>query len=537
MKDKKHIDELFKERFKNFEATPSPQVWTNIQAKLNKEKDRKVVPLWLRWSGVAAILILLLLAGNAIFDPFGTSNDNSITTETTDEVDPSDNVDVITNDSEDSNSEIASEDDIDTMEEASDENSEGEKNYKPEDPVVKQSGTSRDAVANENIPKQKTEIDNRDPKIKRDAVETIRDTQDATAKTTENKTEAEKNTGNEKNIIPEKEVIVKENTGIANTEKNTEDKNTNIDKEDDIIKRDIDIIDTETPVVTATENENTEKTEEKTDEKTTENENEKRSLIDVINEKNEKEAVAKNNTPDRRWEVTPNVGPVYYDSFGSGSSIDPSFSDNPQSSDINFSYGVAVSYNITERFSVRSGVNSVRLSYSTGGIELADGPVSVGLKSVNYGDQQTVTTAFDAGTLATTPMGGPFEDVRPKSGGGNPQIIQRINYYEVPVEMRYSLLNKRFGVSMIGGFSTLFLGNNEISVADGTLRTTLGEANNLNSLSFATNIGLGFDYKISRSLRFNLEPILKYQLNPYSDSSVNFRPYYFGIYTGLSFKF
>ncbi|MFT6826142.1 MAG: hypothetical protein ACJAYD_000696, partial [Patiriisocius sp.] len=62
-------------------------------------------------------------------------------------------------------------------------------------------------------------------------------------------------------------------------------------------------------------------------------------------------------------------------------------------------------------------------------------------------------------------------------------------------------------------------------------------ANNLSYLSFATNIGLGVHYKLSNSFKFNVEPMFKYQLNPYTDSAVDFKPYYVGVYTGLSFKF
>jgi hypothetical protein len=65
----------------------------------------------------------------------------------------------------------------------------------------------------------------------------------------------------------------------------------------------------------------------------------------------------------------------------------------------------------------------------------------------------------------------------------------------------------------------------------------LGEANNLTSVSFSTNVGLGFDYKLSKKFKFNIEPMFKYQLNPYTDSSINFKPYYLGVYTGLSYKF
>ncbi|HBY67528.1 MAG TPA: hypothetical protein DEG69_07095, partial [Flavobacteriaceae bacterium] len=112
------------------------------------------------------------------------------------------------------------------------------------------------------------------------------------------------------------------------------------------------------------------------------------------------------------------------------------------------------------------------------------------------------------------PMDG-FGSVTPKSTGGNAQIIQDISYYEVPLELKYAIVNNRFGVNMIGGLSTLFLGNNEISVEDGGFRSVLGEANNLNQVSFTTNVGVGFDYKISKRLKFNVEPMFKYQLNPY----------------------
>ena len=92
-------------------------------------------------------------------------------------------------------------------------------------------------------------------------------------------------------------------------------------------------------------------------------------------------------------------------------------------------------------------------------------------------------------------------------------------------------------MNLIGGLSTLFLGNNDIAVEAGSFQSTLGEANNLTSVSFSTNVGLGFDYKLSKKFKFNVEPMFKYQLNPYTDSSVNFQPYYVGVYTGLSYKF
>src|SRR5690606_12497288 len=201
------------------------------------------------------------------------------------------------------------------------------------------------------------------------------------------------------------------------------------------------------------------------------------------------------------------------------------------------SYGVQVSYALSNRLSVRTGLNNVDLSYSTSGIEIGTGPVAVALRSVDYGSRQVVVTAADKGAFANANSSNGFGNITPKSTQGDARLIQNINYYEVPVELKYALINNKIGVNLIGGLSTLLLGNNEISVKADNFSTVLGDANNLSSVSFSTNVGLGLDYKLSKKFTFNIEPMFKYQLNPYTDSSVNFKPYYLGVYSGFSFKF
>ena len=59
MKDKKNIERIFQETFKDFEETPREQVWENIQSRLeNKKRDRKIIPIWFWYAGVAALLLL-----------------------------------------------------------------------------------------------------------------------------------------------------------------------------------------------------------------------------------------------------------------------------------------------------------------------------------------------------------------------------------------------------------------------------------------------------------------------------------------------
>ena len=116
-------------------------------------------------------------------------------------------------------------------------------------------------------------------------------------------------------------------------------------------------------------------------------------------------------------------------------------------------------------------------------------------------------------------------------------LNHEFNYLEVPLELKYALVNKKIGINMIGGISTLFLQGNELSIESGDFTTKVGRVNNLNEVSFSGNLGLGVDYKLNEQFILNLEPIFKYQFNAIDDNEGNFRPYYFGVYTGVSFKF
>ena len=72
MKDYKNIDRLFQEKFREFEQTPPPEVWDNINTSLygKPKKDRRVFALW--FSGIAAGLAILFSINN----PFVTTKTN-----------------------------------------------------------------------------------------------------------------------------------------------------------------------------------------------------------------------------------------------------------------------------------------------------------------------------------------------------------------------------------------------------------------------------------------------------------------------------
>lgn len=522
MKEKKNIDELFKGGFEKMEATPSPRVWENIQTELKKEKkDRQVIPLWIRFGSVAALLALLFTVGNWYFS--SEVDQNVITNEQT--IQSEDNTrgkeDAIIPES--NNSKVASEDETFSDELTQEENSSSDSNSKN----TKEAKSSDKGVI---------------PSSKKSAATVV------ASNNSEKNTSSEVNKESDRNSIQKNSSNNKVEEGLAISEsiydkKGEQETNENIvakDKDASVPKKEGIAVTGKTEkdiseTVPFNEQENLIKSET---EAIVDSKN-KKSIFEAIAEKDDDEATekTKKETPEHRWNVAPNVAPVYYSSLGNGSSIDPSFTDNPQKGDVNMSYGVQVSYALNKRLSVRSGINNVDLSYSTSDIVVGTGPVSEALRTVDYGSSLIVVTAVDRSTFESSAATNSFGDITRKSTQGDARLIQNINYYEVPLELKYALIDSKLGVNLIGGLSTMFLGSSEISIKADNFNSVLGEANNLSSVSFSTNVGLGLDYKLSKKFTFNIEPMFKYQLNPYTDSSVNFKPYYLGVYSGLSFKF
>lgn len=524
MSKKKNIDLLFKERLANHQVTPPPHIWNNIQAQLHKKEDTKVIPLWWKVAGVAALLALIFTVGNTLFndtkentfveehiqqDTIKNDNAHDLYIKEPSKQQPDNNTQPIVVDKKDPDNATN--------------NATKLQELKANGIVTKNASGSTKSNSQTTPLVSSNRINNKEQEITTSKV-TVQPHRNNTNLQNTNSSIAQQVNSTQNNTS---NGTLKQNTPIASQKlaQKESPNNTQAIAGDKALKN--------TSTTIAQEN--------KIDEaKKLEAPNTKTpSILDAIEEQ---EAIAEINKPtqkpENRWEIMPNVAPVFYNSITEGSSIDASFADNMQSSDTNISYGVAVSYAINNRLQIRSGVSNVNLSYTTGGLELGDGPVDAGLQSITYNNATRVTIPQDQGTFNQQGgAGGPFGEITPKAQGEEAFLNQSISYYEIPVELEYSLLNSKFGIQVIGGLSTLFLGDNEISVTAGAFNETLGEANNLSAVSFSTNVGLGFDYKLSKKLKFNLEPMFKYQLNPYTDSNVSFQPYYIGVYTGLSFKF
>lgn len=525
MSNKKNIDRLFQEKFKDFEVTPNDAVWDRISESLpNKKKKRRVVALWWQIGGVAAVIALLLTVGVSVFNNNPTENQNT----------PIVDVEIK---GEENNSE--------STEDVSDDNT-NEIISKKEELISTDENTSKVADnTNENASESSKE----------DAAQNTKQLINNITSDKLQKTKVADNS-NKTSQQPEKPNSVNELLDFANNKSSTKvvSNTTYINKEQidnsivisntemkDVVKNEL-----EKSKNAVAENNTNETVDNLKDNSASGEKNEDAvSIFDEVNKQSVENAIAENDKANNekekdkqnRWSIAPNVAPVYFSSLGQGSPVHSQFNENSKSSDINMSYGIAGSYAITERLKVRAGVNRVNLNYTTAdvigfvgsdavsrgvnaqlsNVDLSNGVQSVSLVSTSMINRATMPEAFNTQFVG--------------------DLDQRFGFIEVPFELEYRLLDSRFGVNFIGGFSTFFLSENEIYADINGSSTLIGEANNINSTSFSANFGLGLDYSLSKKWNFNLEPTFKYQLNTFNNTSGNFRPFFIGVYTGLSFKF
>jgi len=530
MDNKKNIDRLFQEKLKDFEVAPNDAVWNRISKSLpNKKKKRRVVALWWQVGGVAAAIALLLTVGSSLFNSDGIdpnkdlpivntddkSKDKSEKENNTNQLPKDKQKDL--NDSQLDNLEFVDSDRLnETIEntEGKDDKSVQEKTISNK--LVSPNKSQLNSVANNTTESPKIVS----PKTREDLI-SVKDDKTKVADNTDNSVGTQSSTdtklANESEIKSQIKNSIKTNkTAVADNSKSNASENSDSKLSD-------------SKIIDNISNDENALKEDPIKEAITEAIAENKDLIN-IDEKEEKKS---------RWSILPNVAPVYYSSLGKGSSIDQQFNDNSKSSDINMSYGVASSYKVSKKLKLRAGVNLVNLSQSTSEVFAFTGPTtgsSLTASSRTTAPPKYPNITFRNGAQEVSLMSA--KTMTAASDFGNTgNLDQRLAFVEVPLELEYTLLDKKFGINFIGGFSTFFLSNNEIYAdVDGT-STLIGEANNINGTSFSANVGLGLDYNLTKQWNINLEPQFKYQINTFNNTSGNFRPFFIGVYTGLSFKF
>jgi hypothetical protein len=456
MNERKNIDRLFQEKFKDFEDFPHANVWKNIEKQISKKKKRRILPLWLRLAGAAAILLLVISSGLWIFN--SSDKDQIVPKEII--ITDSDNKNDLLNEN-DSKDKIVNEVNLSTAKKSQEQN------------LISKSTKEKDQIS---VVKSQTRDRN-------------------------NKNQETANTKSQK---------VANNAVVATNITQEEDSKNKVNKFSNLQTSEAGIA-----------------LEEASDVK----EPSKNDIQTALDKTNIEEKNVENK--ETKWSIGSTIAPVYYNTLSNGSPIDGSLSDNDKTSNGSVSYGLKVNYKLNDKLSFQSGINTLELGYTTENV------ATLLSSSLLENSSTNINTNIEGVSLAviSTERQNSDSSIQRSSIDDSGTLDQTLGYVEIPMELKYNISQKKLGVNVLGGFSTYFLYRNQVSFTSFGKTTTLGEASNINSLNFSGNLGLDFDYNISKKLYINISPVFKYQFNTFSRSSGGFQPYYLGIYSGLNFRF
>lgn len=514
MKPNKNIDRLFQEKLRDFEEMPPDVVWENIEAQLDGKKKRRIIPIWWRYAGVAVVLLLLTFSGVQYFKTINTETDIDNTIVDVDNSDtPLIDNNKKTNDTPNDNIIVSSSDNFDVKQSPTTTNQDDniinneqfiQNNSSPIESVVVTKSTSEKLTSK---PEQEQVAILRDKNL-------VTDTNNLIVKTEKDKL----SNNNQLNVV-------NEHLSINEDLKKTSEESANLNA----------IATTNLPSTT-----NVNQSENAVENKVTEEvayEN-MVNLEDTLEDKYKIPVEENTDEITKRWSVATVVAPVFYNSFNTkGSPLDLQFENSPKEGSQTVSYGVKVEYKLNKKWSVQSGVSMINVGYSVGDVYInPSGQVGSAsrLTNVDYIPTATILNVSTQNIISDNQI--ETSITNPIKGSLN----QEYGYVEVPLEIKYNLTKGKLGVHLIGGFSTLFLNNNEVFVETPEFSSELGEARNLNNVDFSGNFGFDVDYSINKHLYINVSPMLKVYTNTFSENyenSDNFKPYLFGVYTGLNYRF
>lgn len=576
MKERKKLEHLFQERFENFEVLPPENVWNEIKIKLEEKEDKKrVIPFWLKFSGIAAILVIGLFLLNTNFN--ATKPADKIITNSKD-LKPSERNNSDPDDFKNTKTSVA----VSDKNDASDTNLNFKENLISNDNSVSYSDKKNKSTRTLN----KNNTPNESINSKNAVAENDSDNFNSGKPNVNSVSENQKNKIRKSSIVVSSENEKKENLFysyknkkviVANKlEKNkilSDKKASSFNKKDSFttIKSDENsseksfaeinsdnktnenfILNSANKNAVTKNNsnsfnsdfdKNTAETSKKQKLKLSEENKidsttiavvEPNALEELLKEKEGKIVNAKEPKLNR-WQLTTNVAPIYFSSTGNdGSALDSKFANNSKTYSTNYSYGIGVNYKVAKKIKLRTGVNSVSFNYDTNDLLFYQSNLTSKIKNLakneagRFIEIQNKNTPKDGTTIID-----PEYEINKFDGSLN----QKLGYLEVPVEISYTVLDKKFKIEILGGLSTLFLNQNDVYLESSGLKMDIGEATNLNDIHFSGNIGLGFKYEFLKNFEAKVEPVFKYQINTYTTDTGDFKPYFIGIYSGISYNF
>ena len=178
---------------------------------------------------------------------------------------------------------------------------------------------------------------------------------------------------------------------------------------------------------------------------------------------------------ENRWSIAAMASPTYYSKFNSGSDGLSKQLMESEEAVTSYTGGVGLSYKISKRFSIQSGLYYSSLGQKLDGINSFGGfrqydnskgdynfEILTSNGTIYASNPDVFVNAESADRVVTAYTNDVFDPKKASLQYINNSLTQNFSYLELPVILRYKLVDKTLGINVIGGISYNFLVNNSV---------------------------------------------------------------------------
>ncbi|MBM3419802.1 MAG: PorT family protein [Bacteroidetes bacterium] len=253
----------------------------------------------------------------------------------------------------------------------------------------------------------------------------------------------------------------------------------------------------------------------------------------------------------RRWQMGMGLSPSYIIKKAGGDPVMANMLDSERSF-ISYTGGITVSFSFTNRLSLSTG-----LQYSSVGQAIEDLAAYTGfsphIDSKGSGNISVTTSAgtilsdnpdlyiadHAGGRVTTAYSRDVFDPVKANLPYASGEIVQSFGYLEMPIMLRYKLIDRMVDLSLTGGVSYgLLIANSVHATTISGEKIEVGRTGGVNPFSISSQIGVGLAYNLTGSVLFNIEPLMRYNISALGTEGTSVpNPWSVGLFTGFSIRF
>jgi hypothetical protein len=203
--------------------------------------------------------------------------------------------------------------------------------------------------------------------------------------------------------------------------------------------------------------------------------------------------------------------------------------------------GMVAGYKVGKRLVVKSGIIYNNIRQTTSNIDLIgvnplySVPGNATLASTPAGQ---VSLSKVGSNSADAVLNSKYQLDNPSKYASEVELKQDFGFIEIPLQVTYKLINSKFNMGLTGGVSTNILVGNNVILSENGEKISTGETANMRSIVYSGAIGLEVGYEITSRISLTVEPRIKHFINSLSTSkSVDYKPLQMGFVTGLTYSF